>query len=310
MIPQKYRPHAALLFANLLFGLNYSYSKSIIPDSMSPLALALFRVGVGSVLFLLTFFLTRQKAVELKDLFKLIVASILGLVANQFVFLQGLRYTSPVDASIITTVIPVLVLIISAIFLREKITFFRSLGVVIGASGALLAILYGGLVNREAGGLAGNLLILTSSICYSGYLVWTKPLMEKYNPVVIMTYIFVIGSLLTFPFFGNSLWDTDFAAIPTSSWGAILFVLLGPTFIAYFCVGFGLKRVRPSTVAIYQYLQPVIAAFFAVFRGQDTINGVKILAAILVFGGVFLVTESSRLDRYISIRRGAHEVKN
>lgn len=307
MMKDKYRAHVALVIANVLFGLNYSYSKSIIPDSMTPLALAVLRVSVGAIMFLVAFRLMKEHPVERRDVPKLAVASILGLVANQFVFLQGLRYTSPVDASIITTVIPVLVLLISALFMREKITLFRSVGIVIGAAGALLAILYGGLSSLGEGTLTGNLLILFSSFCYAGYLVWTKPLMEKYNPLVIMTYMFTLGTLMTFPFFGFSLFRTDFGAITPGIWGAIIFVLVGTTFSAFFCVGYGLKRVKPTTVAIYQYMQPVVAAFFAIFRGQDTLNGVKILAAAMVFSGVFLVTQSARFEKYLPGGHGKTE---
>ncbi len=296
MWKERYGAHGALLLGNLLFGLNYSYSKSLFVE-MTPLSLAMIRVVAASVLFLLVSGATGQRRVERRDLPKLLVASLLGLVANQFVFLQGLQFTSPVDASIITTVVPVLVLLISALFIGERITLFKTAGILVGAAGALLAILYDGLGTLGQGRLGGNLLILTASTCYAGYLVWVKPLMEKYHPILIMTYVFVMGTILTLPFFGRSLLAVDFGSLEPGAWGALVFVLLGPTFLAYLFIGSGLKRVRPTTVSIYQYIQPVVAALLAVWRGQDSLSLAKVGAAALVFLGVFMVTESQKLDR-------------
>ncbi len=293
----KYRAYLALIGANILFGLNYSYSKTIMPEYMSPLALAVLRVSVAAVLFLAAIAFTHRERVGKQDVWKLAVASMLGLVANQFVFLQGLRYTSPVDAAIITTCIPVLVLLISALFRKERITPFRLIGVIVGAAGALLVILYGGLVHLGKGQLGGNLLILFSSCCYAGYLVWTKPLTQKYSPLTVMTYMFVVATVTTLPFFGFSLAQTDWGAIPADIWGAIVFILLGVTFVAFLLVAYGLRKVRPTTVAIYQYLQPVVAVLFAVLRGQDRLDGVKLLAAGLVFSGVFMVTQAHRFEK-------------
>ncbi len=296
MQSNKIKTHAALITANLLFGLNYSYSKSIIPNFLPPMGLAVLRMAFAAALFVVAIQFVRRERIEKGDLLKLFVASILGLVLNQMLFLQGLNYTSPVDASIITTAIPLLVLFISAIFIKERITFLKLVGVVTGAVGALLVILYGGLSRLGEGALQGNLLVLASSISYAGYLVWSKPLMEKYSPLTVMTVIFVMAALVTTPIFGMSLVRVDYGAIPIEIWGAIAFVLIFPTFLAYLCIGYGLKRVPPTTVSIYQYAQPVVASFFAIFRGQDTVDGIKLLAAALVFAGVFLVTQAVRLE--------------
>lgn len=291
------KSHLALIAANILFALNYSYSKSIIPDFMTPQALSLARVMAASLLLgvLIPFF--RHQKIDRKDIWRMIAASLLGIAGNQFIFMQGLNHTTPIDAAIIATISPVLVLIVSATFLHERITLMKSIGILLGATGAITVILYGKEAGLGDGNLKGNLLVLTSATIYSCYLVVVKGLMAKYSPITVMTWLFGISTLVMFPPLIGELVSTDFAAIPAPIWGAIAFVLIGTTFMAFTLIAYGIKTVRATTVSIYVYSQPIIASAVAVARDQDTIQGVKVLAALLVFAGVTLVSQSYRFEK-------------
>lgn len=292
------KAHLAILTANVMFAVNYSYSKSIIPDWMLPEGLCIARIISAAFIFVAIYFAWVRERIERRDLFLLVLASLFGIGGNQYLFLQGLNLTSPVDSAIIATTGPVLVLILSAILRRDKITLLKSVGIAIGACGAILVILYGGIVNFSSGHLRGNMLVFSSAFSYACYLIVVRDLMKKYSPLTIMAWIFGVSALVMTPW----LWDdlssgTPWAEIPPYIWGSIVFVLVGATWIAYICVAISLKKLKPTTVSIYSYSQPIIASFVAIVRSQDTISWVKIVAALLVFAGVFIVTQSYRFEK-------------
>lgn len=290
------RAHMAILTANVMFALNYSYSKSIIPDWMLPEGICIARIATAALMFVLLAVTMVKERIEHADIWRLVLASVFGIGGNQYIFLQGLNLTSPVDSAIIATTGPVIVLVLSALLGRDKITFLKSVGIGVGACGALLVILYGGISNFGTGHLTGNLLVFASAFSYACYLIVVKDLMAKYSPITIMSWIFGVSALFMTPL----LWDdlangTNWSEIPPHIWGAIIFVIVGATWIAYICVASSLKILKPTTVSIYSYSQPVIASYVAILRGQDSFDWVKLAAAGLVFVGVFLVTQSYRL---------------
>lgn len=291
------RAHLAILSANVLFALNYSYSKTVLDGWMSPEGLCIARIATAAILFVTIFLSLIRQKIDRRDIGKLILASLFGIGGNQFIFLQGLNFTSPVDASIIATTGPVIVLTLSALLGRDKITFFKSIGIGIGASGALLVILYGGLANFGAGHLWGNILVFVSAFCYACYLIVVKDLMGKYNPLTVMAWIFGVSALWMTPWLWNDMMAADWANFTPSAWGALAFVIIGATWAAYICVALSLKKLSPTTTSIYSYSQPVLASMFAIVRGQDSLDWVKIFAALLVFTGVFLVTQSYRFEQ-------------
>ena len=294
MVTEKTRAHLALLFASVLSGVNYSFSKSIMPDYMTPAAFTLFRIGCAAVLFIITALLFKREGIQKRDIPRFLLLALVGMALNQSLYLNGLRYTSPVDASIITTGIPLIVLIISAISLREKITLKKMAGIVVGGIGALMIVIYGGFSGIGQGQLGGNLLVLGSCVCYACYMLWVRALTQKYSPVTVMMYMYTLSALMLLPFNGKALFNTDFSNITPAVWGAFASVIIGSSFLAFFCTAYGLKRVKASTSAIYQYLQPIVASVFAIFRGQDTWSVVKILAALLVIAGVVIATRSDK----------------
>lgn len=293
--------HAAILTANILFALNYSYSKSLIPGFLAPEALCITRIGCAAVVFWLVAATLVRERIRRRDLGWLTLAALFGTGGNQYIFLQGLQYTSPVDAAIISVIGPVLVLIISAFLGRDRITWLKSIGIAVGAGGALLTILYGGIAHFGSGHLTGNVLVFTAALSYACYLVVVKSLMMRYHPVTVTAWMFGLSTLLLFPFIGRSLFTSDWGGFTPTAWGSLVFVVLGATVLSYLCVAGSLKKLKPTTVSIYTYLQPVIASFVAILRGQDKADWVKILAALLVFAGVFLVTQSYRFENKTEI---------
>lgn len=296
MISSRVKAHLAILTANLMFALNYSYSKSLIPNFLTPEALIIARISSAALLFVVVLTTVVRQRIERRDIGRLVLASMFGIGGNQYIFLQGLNHTSPVDASIIATTGPVLVLVLSALLGRDRITMLKSIGIGLGASGALLVILYGGIANFGSGNMTGNLLVFVSAFSYACYLLVIKDLMQKYNPLTIMAWIFGVSALVMTPWLMDDLVATDWAAISAGMWGALVFVIAGATWLAYLCVAISLKKLSPTTASIYSYSQPVIASFAAILRGQDTVNWVKITAAILVFLGVFIVTRSYKIE--------------
>lgn len=291
MFSERLRAHLAIIGANILFALNYSYSKSVI-GVMSPDALILSRIASAAVVFTILGLTVFRQRVAWRDLLLLCLASMLGIGGNQYIFLHGLEFTSPVDASILATLGPVLVLLISAVMGRDRITLLKSIGISVGASGALTVVLYGGMSGFGSGHLTGNLLIFCSVISYACYLIVVKQLMAKYSPFVIMAWVFGLSAVVMVPFLADDVMAVDWRSLDGGSIGSFVFVIVGATWLAYIFVASSLKKLSPTTASIYSYSQPVIASLLSIARGQDEFSWVKIVAALLVFAGVYIVTLS------------------
>jgi len=287
------KAHLSIIGANLFFGINYAVAKGVMPNFLKPNGFTLMRIATAfSLFFILSLFLKKEK-IERSDYPRFFAAGLLGVAFNQFIFLKGLNFTSPIDSSIIVTINPILVMIIASLAIGERITLMRVFGMAVGASGALLIILNRGVISFSSEHFLGNIMIFLSTFAYAGYLVVAKPLMQKYDPITVMRGVFFVGLLFVAPLGFSDLISNNWAAIPTSIWGSIFFVLLGSTFLAYLLMSWGLRQVRATTVSIYNYTQPVIASFVAVIVGQDIIDTPKIIATVMVFVGVYLVSRPS-----------------
>ncbi len=291
--------HLAIFTANVIFGLNLIVSKTLMPVYISPMALTFFRMTGACVLFFLASFVIPSEKIAKRDYLMLFLASLFGLLINQMSFLKGLSYTSPIDASLILTSLPILAMLISAAYLKEPITRLKVFGVLVGASGAVIIIYNSHSVSTFAGEnhFLGNLLCFVSCLSYAMYLVFFKALMGKYHPVTIMKWMFLYASILAIPFCYKDVISIDYAALPDHVYWRILYVVCGASFLAYLLIPIGVRELRPTTVSMYNYLQPLIASLIAVMMGIDTFGFWKTLAAVLIFLGVFLVTQSkSRAD--------------
>lgn len=294
MSKQIIRAHIALLAANIIYGINFIAVKQIIPNYLSWQALALFRAfGALALLWIASFFILREK-LERKDIWKLIIAGILGVTINQSLLVWGIELSSPVNASIIMTLNPLFVMILAAIILKYPITPFKFLGILIGGSGAAILIMSSNKGIFSFAHSVGDLLILLNAVMYALYLVWTKPLMKKYGSFTVMNYTFLFGSIPVLTYGLEPASNVDYSALPLIVYGAITFVVVGATFLTYMFNIIGLKHVNPTTVSIYIYLQPIIATIIAIIMDSSAFSWFKLASMILVFIGVYLVNLSNK----------------
>lgn len=282
--------HLSLLFANIIYGVNYSVAKAVMPDHIKPLALVALRsISAASLFWITSLFLPKEK-VSKKDIFYLFGCSFFGVVINQVLFLIGLDYTSPVNSSIIISTNPIFAFIFAAIILKENITFLKGVGLAIGLSGVMMLILQNGTPDISSTTFIGDIYTLINTISWAFYTVIIKRMLEKYHPVTVMKWTFFFGMFTTIPLGYNQWSTTDWSAISLIAWLEIGFVVVFATYLGYLLISFGLRRLSPTIVSTYTYLNPVIAAYLATLMGQDRINIVMIASAVLIFAGVFVVS--------------------
>jgi drug/metabolite transporter (DMT)-like permease len=283
--------HAALFVANVIFGVNYSVAKGIMPDYVPPFGFIVLRVWGAVVLFwALAWSQGGSEKVELKDKLRMGACALFGVTLNQLLFFAGLNITTPINASIIMTVNPVLVLIIAAVLIGERITFRKSSGIVLGLSGASILILLGGDLALGESTILGDLLVFINACSYGVYLVIVKPLMRKYKPLTVIKWVFTWGVLFVTPVGLQQVGTVDFASFTPGIWASLLYVIVFTTFLAYLLNVLALKTVNASVASTYLYVQPAVAALVSILVGQDELTWIKGLATLMIFTGVYLVS--------------------
>jgi drug/metabolite transporter (DMT)-like permease len=286
-----------MALATLLFGANYWIAKGLMPDHLLPMQIIFLRVlGTFVIASAIQFGIRELRVlrVDRADIPRIILSSLLGVALNQMLFFSGLNHTTPVDAAIINSSNPILVLIFSVWILKEKVGLSRLAGILLGAAGALMLILFGNPGVQGTGHLSGNLMIIANTAAWSLYLVISKPLMVKYNPFLMMRWMFMCGLVAVLPFSISEVSRISFSSFGSYTWFSLIYIVVGTTFLAYFFITFSLKRLPASVVAYYTYLQPVIVATIGITLFAGSLNAVKILSALLVFAGIFLTTRRSR----------------
>ena len=281
-----------MLGANVMWGLMSPVAKFVmVGGAVTPLVVTDLRITGAMVLFWIASFFQKPERVAPKDLLKLLGASLLAIVFNQGCFIFGVGLTSPVDASIITTSMPLLAMVLAAIYLKEPITGKKVLGIAVGATGALLLILGSHQVSeaKAAGNhyIWGDLLVLLAQFSYALYFVLFKNFVNKYSLITIMKWMFTYAFICALP-----LLHTEWKSLQNTEIGALVFIVVGSTFISYVLIVIGQKNLRPTVAGMYNYVQPLVASIVAVCWGMDTFNFVKIISVALIFGGVYLVTNS------------------
>ena len=293
----KLKGHSSMLGANVMWGLISPVAKFVmVGGAVTPLVVTDLRITGAMVLFWIASFFQKPERVAPKDLLKLLGASLLAIVFNQGCFIFGVGLTSPVDASIITTSMPLLAMVLAAIYLKEPITGKKVLGIAVGATGALLLILGSHQVSeaKAAGNhyIWGDLLVLLAQFSYALYFVLFKNFVNKYSLITIMKWMFTYAFICALPFSYNDLLHTEWKSLQNTEIGALVFIVVGSTFISYVLIVIGQKNLRPTVAGMYNYVQPLVASIVAVCWGMDTFNFVKIISVALIFGGVYLVTNS------------------
>lgn len=291
---QKLTGHLATAGTYTIFGLNLIFCKDIAnAEAVQPIVLFTLRAAGASILFwLLSAFLPKEK-VERKDYAKIALASLTGLFVPQLTFLSAITMATPLDTGILGTLGPIFTMFFAFLFLKEPITLKKATGVALSFAGVLFLIFN----SVHADGVAsttpmGIALLLVNGITFSLYLGAFRPLISRYGVVTFMKWMFLFSLVFSIPFSAHGLMYTDFAALPASICWEIGYLIFFATFVAYFLISYGQKRIRPTLVSMYTYLQPIIAAIIGIWAGMDAITWQKVLSALLIVGGVILVSKS------------------
>lgn len=282
--------HLALILVNVTYGLNYSIASYAMDSAIHPFALVLMRVTIAGLLFWLLHAMVVREKVRRKDIPLLALLGLFGVAANQLMFLAGLDRTTEINASLIMITTPVLVLFLAHFVIKERITPLKLLGIALGWAGAFLIIGFGRDFSFGSETWQGDLLVFLNASSYGLYLVLAKPLLKRYNPITVIKWAFLFG-LVYVSFFGiPQLANTEWSSFSARSWLSITYVVLGATFLVYVLNLFALSRVSPTVVSIYIYSQPLIASVVALLISSDVITWSKVIAAVLIFTGVMLVS--------------------
>ena len=295
------KAHLALLGANIIYGANYIIAKGVMPEKINPTAVVVIRLACCTLLFWLIKLLFVKEAIKRRDVLRLALCGLLGAAANQLLFFHGINLTSPIDASIIMTITPVIVLIFSFIILKERITKNKIIGITIGGIGAITLILYGNSANGTSS-LLGNLLVFLNASSYGLYLVVAKTLMKKYNPITVISWVFLFGFIYVLPFGFTDLINTNFEAFTLNTYLVIGYIVLFTTFLAYLFNLFALGYLSPSVNSSYIYLQPAVSFIMVSIFAYVLMNNqysqdigiVKILSCLLVILGVYITSKSEK----------------
>lgn len=296
-----------MLAASTMWGAMAPVSKYVMSAGLiGSIVVTDVRIFGAAVLFWVFSLFTGGEKVDRKDYLKMFFAGLFAIVLNQGVYITGVSMTSPVDASIITTSLPIVTMIFAAIWLKEPITVMKAGGVLLGLGGALLLVFgnrlmpgagVSGSASAGSSNLLGDLLCFCAQCSYAVYLVLFKDLIVKYSPVTLMKWMFTFASVVMIPFSIGKFISAPWEAVPLTQFVGMAFILFCGTFLCYLLVPVGQKNLRPTLVAMYNYVQPVVATVVAIIWGMDSFNILKVLAVILVFAGVLLVNRSkSRAD--------------
>jgi len=287
----------AALGATVIYGLNHTIAKNVMPVYISPFGFILLRVLGATILFWIASIFVKHERIERKDWPRLIACSFLGMVINMLAFFKGLELSTPVNSSVIITISPIIVFIFSAILLKEKIKLIRSAGILFGFVGALILVLYTAKTGLNAPNIPlGNILFIVNSFAYGLYLVLVKPLIEKYNVINLLKWLFLLAIIMNFPVTIEEFSSVDWTNLPIKE--AIIpmvFVVVGTTFCTYLFNAYALRTLSPSTVSSFIYLQPIVGIIYAVSTKSDSLSLVSIIGMILIFIGIYLVTKKQHV---------------
>jgi drug/metabolite transporter (DMT)-like permease len=294
--------HLGLLIVNLIYGANYVIAKGLMPDKIGPSGFIFIRVISAVVVFQLVRLAMKQEMIrDKKDIIRLIFCGLFGVAANQLMFFNGLSIGSPINASIIMVSSPILVLVLSAIILKERLTTVKIAGVIIGCTAAVLFILTNKSLGKGSSWI-GDLMVFFNAMSYGLYLVLVKPLMKKYSPILVISMVFFFGSLFVIPFGWNQFIDVDWSIWTAGNYYALAFVVIGVTVLTYVLNLFALKYVSPTVTSSYIYFQPVISSLVAIVgfhygmneNYADDFSLRKIILALCIFLGVYLVSRPNK----------------
>ena len=280
----------AAIGATTIYGINHTIAKGVMPDYVTPFGFIFLRVVGASILFWAISFLGPKESIDKKDWPRLVLAALLGMVINMLSFFKGLELSTPINSSVLVTISPIIVVVLSAFFLKERITLNKGLGIFLGFVGALALILFGAELRQDAPNIPlGNTLFIVNATAYGAYLIVAKSLVAKYHPFTLMRWLFTIAMIINFPITFGDFMLIEWATMPLWVWGVVVFVIIGTTFCTYLFNIFAMTELKASTIGAFIYIQPVFGILFALLTGKDSLTVTKISATVLV--GVYLASK-------------------
>lgn len=281
----------AATMVSLIYGLSFTIAKDVMPTYVKPFGFILIRVFGATVLFWLVSIVGPKQQIQQKDFPRIIAAAFFGVALNMLTFFKGLSFTSPISAAVIMVTTPIIVLLLSAFIMKERINVRKIFGIVLGLLGTGFLILYGKSVGNATHATLGNLLVFINAVSYGFYLILVKKLMDKYNAFAFVKWIYTFGLLMVMPFGWSEYQEIQWKQLPVAIVWEIGFVVVFTTFFTYLFNLVSMRELKPTTVAVFIYLQPLFATVFAMSLGKDQLTWVKVASAVLIFVGVFLVTK-------------------
>ncbi len=281
----------AATLVSIIYGVTFTIAKDVMPKYVEPFGFIAMRVGGAVILFWLVSFFGPKEKIAIGDFPRIIAAAFFGVALNMLSFFKGLSYTSPIMGAVLMVTTPMIVLILSAFIIKERMRKRKVIGILLGLAGTITLILYGKSMVNAPNATLGNLLVFTNAFSYGIYLVIVKKLMDKYNAFTFVKWIYTFGFIMVLPFGWNEFQAIQWATIPIDILWKIGFVVVFSTFITYLFNLLSMRELNPTTIAVFVYLQPFFATIFAVGLGKDELSWIKLLSAVLIFVGVYLVTQ-------------------
>ncbi len=283
----------AATLVSIIYGVTFTVAKDVMPQYVHPFGFILLRVSGSALLFWLVSFLGPKEKIAIEDFPRIIAAAFFGVALNMLTFFKGLSLTTPISAAVIMVSTPIIVLVLSAIIMKEKMRKRMAFGILLGLVGTVFLILYGKSIGNAANAMLGNLLVFINAISYGFYLIVVKKLMDKYNAFTFVKWIYSFGLLMVLPFGWQQLQAVNWALMPVDIYWKTGFVVVFSTFFTYLLNLLSMRELKPTTVAVFIYLQPLFATIFAIGLGKDHLTVVKLVSAALIFVGVYLVTQKN-----------------
>ncbi len=280
----------AATLVSIIYGVTFTIAKDVMPKYVQPFGFISMRVGGSMILFWLIAPFFSSEKIQKQDFPRIIAAAFFGVALNMLTFFKGLSYTSPIMGAVLMVTTPMIVLVLSAILMKEKMQSRKVVGLLLGLAGTITLILYGKSMVNAPNASLGNLLVFINAVSYGFYLIIVKKLMDKYNAFAFVKWIYTFGFLMVLPFGWSEFQAIDFTNLPIDIIWKIGFVVVFSTFLTYLLNLVSMRELKPTIVAVFIYLQPLFATFFALALGKDQLTFVKIISAVLIFVGVYLVT--------------------
>ncbi|MEB8346066.1 DMT family transporter [Flavobacteriaceae bacterium KMM 6898] len=285
----------AAIGATIIYGINHTIAKGVMPTYVKPFGFIFIRVTGAAILFWGISFFGPKEKIERRDWLRILVCAILGMVINMLAFFKGLDLSTPINSAVLVTIIPIIVVVLSALLIKEKITLLKGSGVILGFIGALALVIFGAEIRQDASNIPlGNALFILNATSYGAYLIVAKSLIEKYHPFTLMKWLFTIAVIINLPITYSEFSEIQWSQMPMEVYGVIAFVVIGTTFLTYLFNIYALTQLKASTLGAFVYIQPLIGILFALITGKDYLTMIKTLAIGLVLIGVYLATKKPK----------------